>query len=214
MSGSVPRHSSENLGHGTDVGEARECKAQADECGEEEPAGTDGECQRDAAEHEQARAEANLSFEGPARPDVSNDGEPGLHPGARAAFQYRELKLAWLEKASGHAGALAHLADEDDRCGRAEVGEPGLDLVHRDVDCPGDVAGRELGRGAYVDQLRLARRLRLERGNCDGWRQNFLLLGKSGREVKRIQGALPAIEFGRVDVLPVLLSTASALDQS
>ncbi len=142
----------------------------------------------EADEYKQTCAESDLAFEGPARLDTSYDREAGLHPGARAAFQNRELKLAWLEKASGHAGALAHLADEDDRCGRAEVGEAGLDLLHGDVDGTGEVAGGELGGGADVDELRLAR-LGMERGNCDRWRQNFLLLGKSGRQGKRIQGS-------------------------
>ena len=47
MSGFVPRHSSENLGHETDVGEARECKAQADQRGEEEPAVIEKKCECD-----------------------------------------------------------------------------------------------------------------------------------------------------------------------
>lgn len=66
-----------------------------------------------------------------------------MYPGGGAAFQYREVKLAWAEDVGGHVGALAHLADQDDRTA-AEVGKAGFDLVHGNVDGAGDVAGGEL----------------------------------------------------------------------
>jgi hypothetical protein len=174
MSRFVPRHFSENFGHGTDVGEAREYQAQSDERGKEQPAGIKKKCECGGSEHKQPCAESDLAFERPAGPDALDNGEAGLNPGARAAFQNGEMKLAWLEKAGGHSGALAHLADEDDWRGRTEVGEAGLDLVQGNVNGAGDVAGSEFGGRADVDELCLARRLGVESGNCDGWRQNYL----------------------------------------
>src|ERR1700756_680402 len=117
MSRLVPRHFSENFGHRTDAGEASECQAQPDERGKEEPAGIEKKLECGGSEHEQPCAESDLAFERPPRPDALDDGEACLSPAARAAFQNRELELAWLKKGGGHAGALAHLADEDDRCG-------------------------------------------------------------------------------------------------
>ena len=61
-------------------------------------------------------------------------------------------------------------------------------MVQGNIDDPGNVARGELGGRADVDELCVARRLGVKGGNCDGWRQNFLLLRKSGRERKRIQG--------------------------
>jgi hypothetical protein len=78
--------------------------------------------------------------------------------------------VAWLEEAGSHAGALSHLADEDDWPGWGEVFEAGLDLVHGDVDTAGDVACSELGRGADVDDLGVGW-LVGQVGDGDGWGQ-------------------------------------------
>lgn len=185
MTTAIPGHTLQEFGHGADISEARKGESHPDEGGEEKPARIGRQSERGADEHKQACAESNLAFERPAGLDALYYREALLDPGGCAAFEDGKVKLAWAEDVGGHLGALAHLADEDDWA-RTEVGEAGLDLVHRDVDRAGDVACGELGRGANVEELRGG--LVSEFSGRDGRGQKILLQGRSGGFGKRIQG--------------------------
>src|SRR5215471_1995333 len=87
--------------------------------------------------------------------------------------------MARLKKASGHAGALAQLADQDDWLGGSEIVEARLDLVHRDVYGAGNVGGGEFGRGADVDELGVGATASQVRDG-DGWGQSSSYLKRAG----------------------------------
>ncbi len=66
-----------------------------------------GQCQDNARQHQQPRAQTDLALQGPTRPHAGNDGEAGLDPCFRAPLENRDLPLAWLKQAGGHACPLA-----------------------------------------------------------------------------------------------------------
>lgn len=145
MTLAVPRHPLEDFGHGAEIGQSGEGQAKAGKGGKREPIRMKGQGEHDAKEDKQSCTEAHLAFEGPACLGGSDDGQALLNPGGRTAFENCHWALAGLEESGGHASALAHLTDKEKRS-TGQVLETSLDLVHRNVDGAGDVAGGELGR--------------------------------------------------------------------
>jgi len=169
MAPAVPGHTLEEFGHRAEIGESGEGKAGTDEGREEKPSRVRSQSQGRRGKHDEPGAEADLAFQRPARLDALYYREALLHPGGGAAFQNGEVEPARAEDVGGHLGELAHLTDEDDWA-VAEIGEARLDLVHRNVDSAGDVAGGELAGGADIYKLEMFRRLdfQLRGGYCRG----------------------------------------------
>ncbi len=87
--------------------------------------------------------------------------------------------------------ALACLADQDDGEIYGEIVEARLNLIHRDIDRAGDVAGGEFGAGAHVHEQSGSGWASLQFGYGYGGAQNFLLhKGRAGVGEKGFKGRL------------------------
>jgi len=93
--------------------------------------------------------------------------------------------VARLEQAGRHAGALARLADEDDGKIAIEIVEARFNLVHRDVDSTGDMAGSELGAGTHVNEQ-----------GWGGWVTSQLRYGYGGIHISSYQGRAGVLAKG------------------
>src|SRR5581483_8162638 len=96
--GAVPRHAGEQRTHGAEIGETGEGETEAGKSGEENPARAREERRDYPDEDDEARAEPNMAFEGPATTRTDNNRESGTIPGVHASGENGGVLAAGAEE--------------------------------------------------------------------------------------------------------------------
>jgi len=146
-------HACQQFAHRADVGSAGKGEPAADKRTEGQEPRRDGDAQRDAGQNEETGDKADLALEGPSGHGTTDDWIARADPGSSTGIEDGEVREVGLQESGCKAGARSGLADEDDGAVGVEVGGTELNLIERDVDGAGQVAARELGAGADVNEL-------------------------------------------------------------
>jgi hypothetical protein len=166
--GLVPGQFCEDKSHAADIGQSGKCKSCTNKCGESVPAGVQEKAEGHSGENEESGTEADLAIQRPSGLSAGNYGTVGGLPGDRSAIENFELWVLVLDQLAGHPSATSGLADENNVV-FVKIRQSGFDLIHRDIDCAGDVSRREFGGATDINELGFGRaRLELvELLKCD-----------------------------------------------